>query len=233
MVQDRNRQILIVEDDDDTAEFVCTLLNEAGYNAVAVDCGEMALSEIAATNPDLVLLDLVLPDIHGLEVLRRVRDNSFTPMIVLSGMAQDRDKIQALEEGADDFMTKPFSNEELIARVTALLRRVQWTPPTETRLIVRQLELDIPHRQATIRGKPLRLTPIEYGLLVTLMRNAGQIVTHDQLLRAVWGEQYQGDYSVLRVNISRLRQKIEENPRRPAYILTVPGDGYRMPLGRP
>jgi two-component system, OmpR family, KDP operon response regulator KdpE len=232
MVQERNRQILIVEDDEDTAEVVVTALNEAGYNAKAVDCGEEALYEIAAKNPDLVLLDLVLPDIHGLEVLRRVRDSSFTPMIILSGMAQDRDKIRALEEGADDFMSKPFSAEELIARVTALLRRVQWTPPVETRLVVRQLELDIPHRQATIRNKKLHLTPVEYGLLLTLMRSAGQIVTHDELLRNVWGEKYEGDYSVLRVNISRLRMKIEENPRRPSYIVTVPSEGYRMPLGR-
>jgi two-component system KDP operon response regulator KdpE len=154
------------------------------------------------------------------------------PMIVLSGMAQDRDKIQALEDGADDFMSKPFSAEELIARVNSLLRRVQWTPPVETRLVVRQLDLDIPHRQATIRGKKLHLTPVEYGLLLTLMRSAGQIVTHDELLRNVWGDNYQGDYSVLRVNISRLRMKIEENPRRPSYIVTVPSEGYRMPLGR-
>jgi two-component system KDP operon response regulator KdpE len=232
MLQDRNRQILIVEDDEDTAEVVVTALNEAGYSARAVDCGEEALYEIASKNPDLVLLDLVLPDIHGLEVLRRVRDNSFMPMIVLSGMAQDRDKIQALEDGADDFMSKPFSAEELIARVNSLLRRVQWTPPVETRLVVRQLDLDIPHRQATIRGKKLHLTPVEYGLLLTLMRSAGQIVTHDELLRNVWGDNYQGDYSVLRVNISRLRMKIEENPRRPSYIVTVPSEGYRMPLGR-
>ncbi len=232
MVQDRSRQILIVEDDEDTAEVVVTALNEAGYNARSVDCGEQALYEITSKNPDLVLLDLMLPDIHGLEVLRRVRDSSFTPMIVLSGMAQDRDKIQALEEGADDFMSKPFSAEELIARVTALLRRVQWTPPVETRLVVRQLELDIPHRQVMIRGTRKHLTPVEYGLLLTLMRSAGQIVTHDELLRNVWGEKYEGDYSVLRVNISRLRQKIEENARRPSYIITVPGEGYRMPLGR-
>jgi len=227
--QDPSRQILIVEDDDDTAEVVCTLLQGAGYQAVTVDRGEIALDEIAREAPDLVLLDIGLPDIDGIEVLRRVRDRSFLPMIVISGFTQEKDKVKALEAGADDYLAKPFSPEELVARVAALLRRVDWTPQPETKLVVQDLELDIPHRQATIRGSKLHLTPVEYGLLVTLMRNADQVVTHDTLLRAVWGSQYEGDYSVLRVNISRLRQKIEKNPRRPTYIVTVAGEGYRMP----
>jgi two-component system, OmpR family, KDP operon response regulator KdpE len=233
MVMTQDRQILIVEDDEETAEVVCTLLNQAGYNAVAVDRGAIALNEIANTQPDLVLLDIGLPDIDGMEVLKQVRTHSFLPMIILSGFGRERDKVSALEAGADDFMAKPFSPEELVARVGALLRRIDWTPQPETKLIVRQLELDIPRRQATIRGHRLHLTPIEYGILVTMMRNAEQLVTHDELLRGVWGEQYEGDYSVLRVNISRLRQKIEQNPRHPTYIVTVPGQGYRMPLERP
>lgn len=227
-----SRQILIVEDDEDTAEVVCTLLESAGYNAVAVDRGEAALYEISASSPDLVLLDLNLPDIHGLEILKQVRTQSFLPMIVLSAFGKERDKVTALEAGADDYMAKPFSPEELVARIAALLRRVDWTPQPETRLVVGQIELDVPRRQASIRGKRLHLTPVEYGILVTLMRNVGQIITHDELLRAVWGETYEGDYSVLRVNISRLRQKLEENPRHPAYIVTVPGQGYRMFSGR-
>jgi two-component system KDP operon response regulator KdpE len=231
MAQDTSTQILIVEDDEDTAEMVTALLVEAGYRPVAVDSGETALQKIAAKSPDLILLDLRLPDIDGLEVLRRVRDSSFLPLIVFSGYAEDRDRVRVLEAGADDFVGKPFEPDELVARIAALLRRVQWTPQAETKLVVRQLELDIPHRQASIRGKKLHLTPVEYGLLITLMRSAGQLVTHDELLRAVWGELYD-DYSVLRVNISRLRQKLEENPRRPAYIVTVPGEGYRMPPGR-
>ncbi|NWG15347.1 MAG: response regulator transcription factor [Chloroflexi bacterium] len=229
MSQTENRHILIVEDDEDTAEVVSTLLNEAGYLTVAVDRGDLALTQIASCSPDLVLLDLNLPDIHGLEVLKQVRSQSFLPMIVLSGYGRERDKVIALEAGADDYMAKPFSPEELVARVAALLRRIDWTPQPETKLVVRQLELDIPRRQAFIRGQRLHLTPIEYGLLVTIMRKAGQVVTHDELLRVVWGEQYEGDYSVLRVNISRLRQKIEQNPRHPTYIVTVPGQGYRMP----
>jgi two-component system, OmpR family, KDP operon response regulator KdpE len=225
-------KILVVEDDDDTAEVVCTLLADAGYKAQAVDKGESALDQISHRSPDLVVLDINLPDINGLDVLRRVRAHSFLPMIVLSGFARETDKVVALEAGADDFMVKPFSPEELVARVRALLRRVEWTPKPESKLVVRQLELDMPRRLATIRGRKLHLTPIEYGILVTLMRHAGEVINHDELLQAVWGDQYQGDHSVLRVNISRLRQKLEENPRRPTYIVTVPGQGYRMPVGR-
>jgi two-component system KDP operon response regulator KdpE len=223
------RQILIVEDDMDTAEVVATLLETAGYTTLSVDSGSIALNEIQNAMPDLVLLDLNLPDIDGLDVLKQVREHSFLPMIILSGFTQDGDKVMALEAGADDFMSKPFSPAELVARVGALLRRVEWTPTPEPRLVVRQLELDLARRIARMKGKKLHLTPIEYGILVTLMRNAGRIVTHDDLLRMVWGDTYEGDYSVLRVNISRLRQKIEDNARHPTYVVTVPGQGYTMP----
>jgi two-component system, OmpR family, KDP operon response regulator KdpE len=228
--QDLN--ILIVEDDEDTAEVVSTVLSSAGFKTVAVGKGQAAIDEINTAMPDLVLLDLNLPDIHGLDLLRSVRSYSLLPMIVLSGYGKDRDRVHALESGADDYMSKPFSPEELIARVRALLRRVEWTPRSETYLQVRNLELDVARRHAKIRGKPLHLTPIEYGILVILMRNAGQVVDHDELLHAVWGETYGGDYSVLRVNVSRLRQKLEENPRRPQYIVTAPGQGYWMPTQR-
>ncbi len=233
-VQDGSQhQILIVEDDLDTAEVVAALLETAGYSTVSVETGSTALEEIQNSSPDLVLLDLHLPDIDGFDVLRQVREHSFLPLIILSGFSQERDKVTALEAGADDFMSKPFSPEELVARVGALLRRVKWTPIPEPRLVVRQLELDLARRQAVLRGRKLRLTPIEYGILATLMRSAGQIVSHDDLLRTVWGEQYEGDFSVLRVNISRLRQKLEENPRHPTYIVTVPGQGYTMPTRKP
>lgn len=232
MSQDETLNVLIVEDDEDTSEIFTTLLQDAGYDTVAVDHGQAALNEIAHQAPDLVLLDLNLPDVNGLEVLKEVRSRSFLPMIVISGYGKDRDRVHALEAGADDYMSKPFSPEELIARVRALLRRVEWTPKPETKLIVRDLELDMPRRQASIYGQRLHLTPIEYGILVTLMRSAGKIISHDELLRAVWGENYRGDFSVLRVNISRLRQKIEKNARRPTYIVTVPGQGYWMPTGR-
>lgn len=230
--EEQDLNILIVEDDEDTAEVVCTLLEDAGFQTVSVESGEDALKNISAHLPDLVLLDLNLPDINGLEILRHVRSHSFLPMIVLSGYGKDRDRVKALEAGADDYLSKPFSPEELVARVKALLRRVEWTPKPETHLRVRELELDMPRRQATIKGRKLHLTPIEYGILVMLMRQAGGVINHDELLRAVWGDQYRGDYSVLRVNISRLRQKLEDNPRRPTYIVTAPGQGYWMPTNR-
>lgn len=228
----RAQSILVIEDDEDTAEMVCTLLETAGYEAVSVGKGGTALDEIAMLSPDLVLLDIHLPDMNGLEILKKVRSHSFLPMIVMSGYERDRDRVVALEAGADDFMSKPFSPDELVARVKALLRRVDWMPKPETQLTVRKLELNLPRRQATINGKRLSLTPIEYNILLTLMRHAGKVITHDDLLQAVWGDSYRGDYSVLRVNVSRLRQKLEENPRRPSYIVTVPGRGYWMPIGR-
>ena len=225
-----SRQILIVEDDADTAEYVAELLETHGFSTVRVDTGTTALSELQSSTPALVLLDLNLPDMKGMEVLKLVREQSFLPLIILSGFSQERDKVTVLEAGADDFLVKPFSPQELVARVGALLRRVEWTPIPEPKLVVRSLELDLARRQATMRAKKLHLTPIEYGILVTLMRVAGSVVSHDELLRTVWGEQYEGDYSVLRVNISRLRQKLEENPRHPTYVVTVPGQGYTMPV---
>lgn len=228
-VENQDLNILIVEDDEDTAEVVCAVLNEAGFQTSAVDRGDDAIDHINRKTPDLVLLDLDLPDISGMEVLRSVRARYFLPMIILSGYGHDRDRVRALEEGADDYMGKPFSPEELVARVRALLRRVEWTPIPETRLRVRDLELDMPRREAIKGTEKLHLTPIEYGILVILMRHAGQVVSHEAMLKEVWGNEYTGDFSVLRVNISRLRQKLEENARRPTYIVTAPGKGYWMP----
>lgn len=224
--------ILIVEDDAETAEIVCDLLNRAGYRTTAVDSGEAALERMSDM-VDLVVLDIQLPDMSGLEVLRRARNDLYAqPMIILSGFGRERDRIAALEDGADDYLSKPFSPEELVARVRAILRRMEWTPKPETRLIVRQLELDMARRMVFMQGERISLTPIEYGILMTLMRNAGHTILHDDLCRSVWGENFGSNYSVLRVNISRLRTKIEDKPRYPKYIMTVPNQGYYMPLNR-
>ncbi|MEO0561531.1 MAG: response regulator transcription factor [Chloroflexota bacterium] len=227
--QSEVQEILIVEDDENVVEIMQTMLRDAGFQTEAVSTGRTALKTIEATAPDLILLDLQLPDLHGLDVINQVRAQSFLPLIVISGLTDQSEKVAALEAGADDFLAKPFAPDELVARVRALLRRVDWTPEPQTRIIVRRLELDMPRRQAVIKGEKLHLTPIEYGLLATLMRKAGSVVTHNELLLAVWGDNYKGDYSVLRVNISRLRQKLEDNPRNPDYILTVAGQGYTMP----
>lgn len=225
-------RILVVEDEADTAEVICTLLHNAGYEATAVESGEEALQSMSQ-NYDLVVLDIKLPDMSGLEVLRRARNESYDqPMIILSGYGTGVDRVAALEGGADDYLSKPFSPEELVARIKAIRRRVEWSPRPSTRLAVRQLELDVARRIAIVRGKRVNLTPIEFAILAHLMRNAGNVVTHEELSRSVWGENFGSDYRVLRVNISRLRQKIEEKDREPTYIITVPNVGYYIPLTR-
>jgi two-component system, OmpR family, KDP operon response regulator KdpE len=224
------RQVMIVDDDRTTVDHLSNLLTEAGYSFATVNSGRAALQQInAQQTADLVLLDITLPDMHGLELLRRLRERSFVPIIVIVDENLERSKVAALEMGADDVMINPFSGEELIARIGALFRRIQLTPPAETLIAVRQLELDMTRRLAVLKERKLHLTPIEYGILATLMQLAGTVITHDDLLKAVWGDTYDGGYSVLRVNISRLRQKLEENPRQPSYIVTVPGQGYIMP----
>ncbi len=225
-------KILVVEDELDTAEVICELLTNAGYEATAVESGKEALQYISQ-NYDLVLLDIKLPDMSGLEVLRRARSESYDqPMIILSGYGTGSDRVVALEDGADDYLSKPFSPEELVARIRAIRRRIEWSPRPPTRIVVRQLELDIARRIAFVRGQRVNLTPIEYAILAQLMRNAGHVVTHEELSRSVWGENFGNDYRVLRVNISRLRQKIEEKDRQPTYIITVPNVGYYIPLDR-
>ncbi|MFQ3647055.1 MAG: response regulator transcription factor [Anaerolineae bacterium] len=225
-------RILVVEDELDTAEVICDLLTNAGFEATAVESGGEAL-QYMSQNYDLVLLDIKLPDMSGLEVLRRARSESYDqPMIILSGYGTGNDRVAALEDGADDYLSKPFSPEELVARIRAIRRRIEWSPRPPTRLVVRQLELDIARRIAFVRGQRVNLTPIEYAILAQLMRNAGHVVTHEELSRSVWGENFGSDYRVLRVNISRLRQKIEEKDRDPTYIITVPNVGYYIPFTR-
>lgn len=229
------REILIVEDEADTAEALSVTLETAGFAPVLALDGSEALRQLQTRAPHLLLLDLRLPDMHGLDVLRYAREQSAElPLIVISGYSDQGDRVGALNAGADDFLAKPFSLEVLLARIHALLRRVETLTPTpEVRLRVRRLELDTTRRMAFMHGKKLHLTPIEYSLLLTLMRNADKTVAHEELLRAVWGEGIGGDFSVLRVNVSRLRQKLEENPRNPTYIVTAPGQGYIMPLWKP
>lgn len=221
------QRILIVEDDEETAEVVAFFLEDAGYGVITVNSGRAALATIETSDLDLVLLDISLPDMNGRDILKTVRLNSFLPVIVLSGHSRVSDRVDALNLGADDYVVKPFIPEELIARVRVLLRRVDWAP--ETTLKVRQLDIDVANHRVFLNDKELHLTPIEYGILVTLMRRAGEIVKHEDLLSTVWGEEYKDDQAVLRVNISRLRAKVEPDQRRPEYILTVPGQGYWIP----
>jgi DNA-binding response OmpR family regulator len=222
-----NRQILILDDDMQEAETVSAVLETAGFTPVTVTPNVSAPEQINYAQPDLLLIDITDPRINGLEVLRQTRAQSTLPIIALSD-GQPRTHIAAFDAGADDVVCKPIPREELVARIHALLRRIERMPPADDRIIVRQLELYLTRRMVLMRGQRLHLTPIEYNILITLMRNAGKIVSHEEMLHAVWGNAYDGDYSVLRVNISRLRQKLEENPRNPSYIITIPGEGYIM-----
>lgn len=231
--QEQSRQILIVDDEEETAEALSRLLETAGFTTATVDAGLAALKELQESPPDLVLLNTSLPDMDGVDLMRQVRERSSTPIIAVNADPNDKaGKVRALEAGADDIVVRHAPPEELVARIGALLRRVEWSPASEPRLEVRQLSLDISRRIAFLHDRKLQLTPIEYSILITLMRNAGHVVPHGELLKAVWRSGQSNDFSVLRVNISRLRQKLEDNPRRPGYIVTVPGRGYVMPAGR-
>lgn len=228
--REQSRQILIVDDEEETAEAISRLLETAGFTTATVDAGLAALKELQESPPDLVLLNATLPDMDGVALMRQVRERSTTPIIAVNADPNDKEaRIRALEAGADDILVRHAPPEELVARIGAILRRVEWSPASEPRLEVRQLSLDTSRRMAFLHDRKLQLTPIEYSILITLMRSAGHVVSHDDLLKAVWRTGKANDYSVLRVNISRLRQKLEENPRRPTYIVTVPGEGYWMP----
>ncbi|MBN1966754.1 MAG: response regulator transcription factor, partial [Anaerolineae bacterium] len=222
-------QLLLVEHDPNYLPILVRLLERHGYRVRSTRSGLDALRDLERRTPDLMLLDINLPDINGLDLLHRIRTLSNVPIVVLSAQTDERGKVRSLEAGADDFITKPFHDAELLARIGALMRRVSWTPTSDPLLEVGGLRVDIARRYVTLNSRPLHLTPIEYAILCTMMQRVGQIVTHEELLHSVWGPGYGGDYSVLRVNISRLRQKIEENPRRPTCILTIPRQGYKMP----
>lgn len=223
------RSILIIDSDVDAAETVSAVLESAGFTSSALPLDPGALSEIQQAQPDLVVLDVSRA--AGIELLQQLRSISSLPLIALNEGRQ-RARIDALEAGADDVLSTPIAREELVARVNALLRRIERMPAADDRIVVRQLELSVSRRVAMLRGRRLHLTPIEYSILLCLMRSAGQPVSHSELLQMVWGSSYEGDFSVLRVNISRLRQKLEDNPRNPSYIITLPGEGYIMPQAR-
>lgn len=227
---DRSQTIMVIEDDSRLCELLTHRLSSQGYSAIFATSAEDALLRISYGMPDLILLDLKLPAMDGITLLSKLRAHSFVPLIVISGSTNDRDRIQCLEAGADDFVSKPIRFEELVARIKALLRRAtEWSPQSEALIVIGSLEMDVSQRWVTVSGRRIRLTPIEFDLLHTLMRNVGNVVSYNDLLRTVWGEAYRGDFSVLRVNISRLRQKIEEDVKQPRVITTRPGEGYRIP----
>ena len=228
MAKDRVR-VLIVDDERAIRRFLNAALTVHGYDVFEATTGEDALAAAFTRRPDLIILDLGLPGIDGIEVTQRLREWSQVPILVLSVREWEGDKVNALDAGADDYLTKPFGIGELLARMRVALRRA--TQPQAMPLFrVGDLAVDLARRSVTFAGEEIALTPTEYDLLRVLVQNAGKVLTHNHLLRQVWGSGYGGELHLLRVNVSNLRRKIEPIPGRPRYIVTEPGVGYRLRL---
>ena len=230
-MNDGAARILVVEDDPAVRNLVCTALDMHGYEIERAIDGEAGILDAASRSPDLVMLDLGLPDIDGVEVITKIRSWSAVPIIVISARTEDSDKIGALDAGADDYLTKPFSIEELLARVRASLRRSQMPIAGEADSSTFEngpLRIDFAAGCATLAGKELPLTPTEYKLLVLLARNVGKVLTHTYITREIWGTSWSSDIASLRVFMRTLRKKIEVDPSHPTMIQTHVGVGYRM-----
>ena len=225
------RLILVVDDEPQILRALSTNLRGAGYDVVQAANAESALSTAAMRQPDAVVLDLVLPDRSGIDVCRELRTWSDVPILILSAVGEETQKVAALDAGADDYVTKPFGMDELLARLRAAMRRAVPVPDEPIR--IGRLSVD-PARQLVLAGgEPVHLSRIEYNLLTLLARNEGKLLTHRAILREVWGPSYQVESHYLHVYISRLRQKIEPDPQHPVYLLTEPGAGYRLVAGTP
>jgi two-component system KDP operon response regulator KdpE len=230
MITQDKELILVIEDESQVRRFLRASLQSEGYRLVEAETGQEGLRQAATCNPELVLLDLGLPDLDGLEVIKKLREWTSLPIIILSARGQDQDKIRALDLGADDYLTKPFSAGELLARIRVGLRHsvVQGSGQKEPVFTFDNLKVDLSKRQVFLDEKEIHLTPIEYRLLNVLVRNAGKVITHNQLLREVWGPQYIDQISYLRVYMTQLRHKLEKDPTRPRFFINEPGIGYRF-----
>jgi two-component system KDP operon response regulator KdpE len=220
-------RVLVVDDERAIRRYLHAALNAQGYTVYEAGGGKEALNMVVGDRPDLIILDLGLPDIDGVEVTRQLREWTHIPIIILSVREQETDKIAALDAGADDYLTKPFSSGELMARMRVALRRSMQTA-AEPIFKMDNLNVDLTRRLVKVAGEEVSLTPTEYDLLRILVQNAGRVLTHRQLLRQVWGGAYESEAHLLRVNMSNLRRKIEPDPTRPHYIITEPGVGYRL-----
>jgi two-component system KDP operon response regulator KdpE len=222
-------QILIIEDELQIRRFLRTSLVSHGYELQEASTGQEGIEQAAQFHPDGIILDLGLPDMDGLEVLQRIRSWSAVPVVILTARGQEQDKIALLDAGADDYLTKPFSVGELLARLRAALRRSAGMQASEMPLaVIGSLKVDMVRRQVFLDGEEVHLTPIEYKLLVALVRNLGRVVTQRQLLQEVWGPEYIDSAHYLRIYMQHLRHKLERDPARPRYLLTEPGVGYRL-----
>ncbi len=221
-------RILVVDDEPQIVRFLKPSLGAAGYEVVTAATGGEALKLAATAAPDVILLDLGLPDIDGKDVIRQLRTWSRTPIIVLSARDRETEKIAALDLGADDYVNKPFGIGELLARVRTALRHAARQAGEQTTYTAGDVVIDVAAHLATLAGAPIKLTPKEFELLAMLVRNAGRVVTHRQILTEVWGPAHGTDTQYLRVFIGQLRQKLEDDPAVPKLVVTEPGIGYRM-----
>jgi len=220
--------VLVVDDEPRYLRVIRFNLEAGGYLVTCAATGEEALGLLQTREPDLIVLDVMLPDLDGFEVCRRARELSDVPIIMLTAKGADEDKIEGLRLGADDYVTKPFSAQELVARVEAVLRRVHPTEaaPRQATLVAGDVGIDFHAQRVTARGREVRLSPTEYKLLTCLAARPGTVLTHQQLLENVWGSAYRGEHEILRIALWRLRHKLEQDPSNPRTILTRPGVGY-------
>ncbi len=231
MAQDKEL-ILLIEDEPQMRRFLRVTLQSHGYRLIEASSGLMGLTEGRTRNPDVVLLDLGLPDMDGIEVATIFREWSEAPIIVISAREQEEDKVKALDAGADDYLTKPFGSGELLARIRVALRHsaMRRTQQKESVFTIGELRIDFASRQVFLKDNEIHLTPIEYRLLIALVNNAGKVMTHAQLLKEVWGPVYADQQQYLHVYMGQLRKKIESDPTQPRLLINEPGVGYRFKL---
>ena len=222
--------VVLIEDEPQIRRFLRATLTGQGYRLFEATSGADGLVEVGSRQPDVVIVDLGLPDTDGLDVIRRIREWTDVPIIVLSARGQERDKVAALDAGADDYVSKPFGAGELLARIRVALRHTAGASHESDDAVfkVGELQVDLLRRQVLVSSKEIHLTPIEYKLLTMLVRHAGKVVTHQQLLREVWGPAHTDQAHYVRIYMAHLRHKLEAEPARPRYLLTEPGVGYRL-----
>lgn len=227
MMDTEQHRILAIDDETAIRRFLRTILEAEGFFVIEAECGHAGLAAAASTRPEVILLDLGLPDLDGVEVVKRIREWSPVPIIVLSVRDREDDKVLALDAGADDYLTKPFGTSELLARIRAAIRRTIQQAPDPV-FTSGDLQVDLNLRRVMLQGREVQLTPTEYDLLRLLVTHAGKVITHNQILKQIWGGAYGEQPHVLRVTISNLRRKVETEPSHPHHIITEPGVGYRL-----
>jgi two-component system KDP operon response regulator KdpE len=225
-----NINVLVVDDEKSLRDFVRRNLEVRGYKVLTASNGLEALAIFKSETIQLVIMDIMMPHMDGLETTRRIRQDSRVPIIILTAMGEEADKVRAFDLGADDYLTKPFGVGELLGRVKAVLRRADWSEPVsnEERIVRGDIVVDMEMHRVTVRGEVIELTPTEFNLLVYLMKNAGKSIHHRAILQNVWGTEYGNESEYLRVYIGKLRQKIEKDPLKPEYLHTEHGIGYRF-----